>query len=713
MEYKGEEFFKPGQIFPGVSGWEEHAGVLVPILTSLPEREPYEDVVHRLGWSLDKDEEIEATKTALSKAKKRKGINEASEKKRLDNISRLESDLKALIKKRKSLTEWEDKEIRRCYNGWGPLTGAHYMHWRFGKIEQNVVRQGKSATRAFAPPSYRLLDQIFFRSILEGETSRTGLCLIKRRQIGASWNAVADICHEVITKNGSCFYTSDSERKVLDFLVRVKNYMSQLPPFLRPEVVKDATRGKIFAPVKRVSLALGRDPAVTPNSEVVTGLPSNPDSFEGQNVSKFYVDEAGLIQNLNEILPKGLPMITAPNGVDRGGALIMFGTVGEMNAAGRTFKKIFENPVANEVQSIFLPAYYGYANDELGNPSIEAFMLKWEKTIAAYERAGNFRELVIYKQKYPMSLKDAFLIDSSQYVWPINHIEMAEENYPEYSKKFKFGLFIRDAAGKPKFVRQPINHGGMAKIVGYNQVIMLEEYIPSKWMHPYVGGCDPVPHKQRGDDLRNSRYKPSDISFVIYKRHEEIGGMSDFPVCAYIGLPQDHNEWYEQVLLACEYYGDCLINVENDHGGTLISYFESNRKQHLLARGAGVAIGIDKRQHTYGFKSSGRWWDQMIDMGRKWWMKNADKPMPLQLIEESKVVAKENTDMVAAFLAALQLSIEIDLRESKGMKRMRADEEAPELAMLKASRKAIGRSIEPTGMASEWNNQVRKLRGQR
>ncbi|MGH0053528.1 MAG: hypothetical protein ACQ5SW_09095, partial [Sphaerochaetaceae bacterium] len=88
----------------------------------------------------------------------------------------------------------------------------------------------------------------------------------------------------------------------------------------------------------------------------------------------------------------------------------------------------------------------------------------------------------------------------------------------------------------------------------------------------------------------------------------------------------------------------------------------------LVARGTGVAQGFDKTENSWGFHTTDRLWNHWITIGKNWWNKHGhDKPLPMRFIDESFDITERNTDVGVAFLAALMLSNELDLREANGL----------------------------------------------
>lgn len=650
--------------------WEEKGDIMVPRLDYCPTRISYNQVVEEMGWSEADEEKIAKIKKAIAKEKaKPLATREGAEDAKALRIAEWQESLDDLREKRKPLTDFENKIIRACRDGSGPLAGPHFFYYHFGNIES--IERGSNK---IIQPDYRQVDNLVFRHLELAVNQSRGLVAVKRRRIGMTWAMACFVLYTMLFKDGSVFFSTHSETDIRKFVARVKLIMELLPDFLKPgEIVSDNISSISFKPSKRIAEALGKDLDSLPVVSINTAPPTSLAKFEGQGKALFVVDEAGLTPNLDLIITNGESMLNGKDGISREGAMIIFGTVGEMHASGGVFHRIWKSHKSRKVNRLFLKASYGSKMDHAGNDLEEIASEQIKEQIKLYEDDGDLQAAARYRQLFPMDEKDAFTSVNINHPWPSAQIQMAEDNLDYYEKHVHYGLFKRNPqSGEVEFMRQeprlpPRGHPGQDTWFGYNQVAILEHPIKSDFLNAYAAGIDPAPYQNlSGQSTAKKHTGHSDITLCIVKRVQEIGGYTDFPVCIYHGRPDRFSEAYFQWMMALEYYDNCMVNIERNKGGSdVYQFFEANNRLHLLAHGTGLASKFSPDK-SWGFSNSVRWKENMMKAGERWWVGYQDNPVPVirRFVEESWAIGRgENTDLMIAWLAAMQLSTEFDARE--------------------------------------------------
>lgn len=657
--------FKEGKnvVSQNLSGWREYMGIASVIRKHPVVREE----IPSLGWAENNQEEYENLKKALADIQKRKAAKPLTEF-WYERETELLQQEKTLNQKRSRLGKWETEQVLRCLNGYDTLVGPHYFYHQFGWIQEvgQDTRSKATLTRSIRP-SYRAADDWCFRLLLTAEEEHSGLVGPKRRRFGFTWILVAYCLYVLLFSDATIFLVSKEDDDNEKFLQRLMFMHRLLPPFLQRPMIRDALDLKIFAPSEFLCKIREVDFATSSNGLIRVGSPKNPGAIAGETCTHFIIDEAGEIINLRQVISKGEPMLAASNGIDRAGIMIIGGTVGEMEKAGGVLKKVDNAAEALGLRRMFIDGTMGTYMDECGNDLPEIAREKITRKLTLLEEAGLLDEAAEHRQKYPLTYKDAYQMRTGEKIWPVEIISAAEDDHEKRNPKTEYGLFIRREDGSVGFVRSQPAKGktdpeNFRDLPGYGQVAILEMPVPNDWEYPYTMGVDPVDVDKDQHGESSGNYLNSDFAFAVWKRLEHVGGFTDLPVCMYCGRPDDLNDAFEQAVLAAEFYG-ALINIERQKGGRFNGYMTGIHKEHLLAYGSGVLLGLENAS-TWGFSSSEKWWNMMISSGKQWWKKALGKPMFLRFIQESYYLKEKNTDLLVAVLAAKQLSDELDIRET-------------------------------------------------
>lgn len=159
--------------------------------------------------------------------------------------------------------------------------------------------------------------------------------------------------------------------------------------------------------------------------------------------------------------------------------------------------------------------------------------------------------------------------------------------------------FARDASGKvitkaPKPSHKLIENWPVEKNGIKNApFLMLEDVMENAPRGLYCAGIDPYNQNQSANSTSLG-------TLCIYKRmYDPIGGtFNDMIVCTLASRPEMMKQWHEDVEMALEYYNASAL-PENE-GGTLIQYFDSKNKAHMLVDGYSLARQINPKTTIQG-----------------------------------------------------------------------------------------------------------------
>jgi hypothetical protein len=127
-------------------------------------------------------EELEAEVKLITEDILSKGVPRVDKKYHHIELPDFGKDLKA---KR----DWEFEEIRRCMYGHNNMPGKYYFYFNHCRI--------KNKDRGKIRPDFRTMDLEWFKFLEKIQnTPGKGIVSIKRRQIGMSWKAAADVIHD-------------------------------------------------------------------------------------------------------------------------------------------------------------------------------------------------------------------------------------------------------------------------------------------------------------------------------------------------------------------------------------------------------------------------------------------------------------------------------------------------------------------------------------
>jgi hypothetical protein len=294
---------------------------------------------------------------------------------------------------RKEREDWEVEEIRRCLHGHDGMPGRYYYFFNHVKIKHKkngIIRPDFRATQMFwSKTKERIMN-----------TSGTGIVMIKRRQVGMSWDMSADnIYDSQFHKEWDIGMNSKSEADSRKLFLKHKFIHRNQSSFLRAGVHIDRRDAMVFGRwIEKEKRSIG-------TMSTITSVAPTPTAHAGNQYRKLVMDEAGecdivsIWANAEDTLMQDGVLICSP---------FIFGTMGDTDTVGQGLMEFWKN---HKVYGLEQFAFWGYnclLIDDLGNDDIES-SLRW----IIYERKrreqGATRIYKKFLQKYPITEEDAFL----------------------------------------------------------------------------------------------------------------------------------------------------------------------------------------------------------------------------------------------------------------------------------------------------------------
>ena len=451
---------------------------------------------------------------------------------------------------------WEFEQIRRCIEGHDGLPGKMYFYYHFCMI--------RNISGGFIPPDFRISDVVWFHLLESCEHGNynqgKGIICVKRRRGGFSWKQGSDALHDTLFKSGfRVGMTSKDEDAAKDLMKKVYQMYERLPTFLTHPFASKTQESFLLA--RKTEDDLGQRSLSGNESEVYCKAPTDS-CFEGEQIGKMVIDEAGKISNLETIWSMGVP--TLMEETQRVGVPVLFGTAGEQTKVGVGQKAFWKDNETFDLIKFFFPGWAGLMCDKDGNDNVRAsveWIIKEREKIA---KLDDDKKLMEFIQQYPLYSKEAFLTKGSMGVGNQRRIaermaELEETEVRSVKGKFRWG---KDKEAPVVFEpNTPYDNTGECII-----------YEHPKSEVGYVSGCDPADHDyvQKG---------ASNLSMYIMSKQR--GTFPPRIMLSYTCRPQKVNDYYEQAAMALVYYGNTKVLIENNRYG-MIKFFEDNGYSNLL-----------------------------------------------------------------------------------------------------------------------------------
>lgn len=508
------------------------------------------------------------------------------------------------------------------------IPGAYWCYVNFWTLEHGEK------------PEYREDDRLFFlfHEYLRLKTNSLGVTRLKGRRQGATSIAMFFMWFVASRKEHQlCGLTSFNDTAAQDAFQKMFMYgLKSMLPCFQAEFDSDSENFIRFVkPVekkKKGILAIKREGLNSYcdyKSNVINSYDSGRQSY---NVP----DEGGKRNKLNINSYWSRLYKTFLIGSNKVGFAYLPTTVGAKMEGGENYKLFWKNAnqyevnketgltvgidTVNRVVQYFVPAtncYGGYI-DKFGFSIIDdpkepvltnegKYVTEGSRTIILRERARlEGEQLMEHKRDYPLDVFDAFAFETGICEFNeerfIDQLRWIEEN-PDKCFLRKSRIYREQVMRKNKIngkeepfdeVRYMDDEAG--------EWLLFEK--PEKENHYNNRGHLTALNTLRysiGVDTIKSGFTTngSTATICVFKKSHIVNGIEEglYPVALYMGKPRLMQHLYEQVLMACMWYG-AKVNFEIDAGTSFYDYFVNKDAQQFLEWTPRIAIDVNARKRV-------------------------------------------------------------------------------------------------------------------
>ena len=503
--------------------------------------------------------------------------------------------------------EYIDEEFKKreegfwFYNKGKPtyLTGTHYMYLQWSKID-------------VGSPDFREANRLFFLfwEACKADTRCYGICYLKNRRSGFSFMASGEVInlatissdsrYGILSKTGQ-----DAKKMFTDKVVPISvNY----PFFFKP--IQDGMDRPKTELAYRVPASKFTRRSIEAGSEMIDleGLDTTIDwkntgdnSYDGEKLKLLVHDESGKWERPNNILNNWrVTKTTLRLGSRIIGKCMMGSTSNALDKGGRNFKRLYDDSDVTKrnangqtrsgLYSLFIPMEWNYEGyiDAYGIPVFDTpkqsvkgphgadikigVVEYWDNEVEGLKDDQD--GLNEFYRQFPRTTKHAFRDESKESLFNLTKIYQQID----YNEDIKNSLSIT----KGSFIWENGEQDSRVIFVPNKQGRFLISWVPSESLqnrryikhgvnypgNEHVGafGCDPY-----------------DISGTVDKRgsNGSLHGLTKFSMenhpanhffLEYIARPQTAEIFFEDVLMACVFYGMPILAENNKP--RLLYYFK-------------------------------------------------------------------------------------------------------------------------------------------
>lgn len=531
---------------------------------------------------------------------------------------------------------WVDREEKRMTYGEGVygyingnltyLPASYWAYLNYWTLEWTINPDGK--------PDYREADRIFFLfmeylcfqtevlGVTRGKGRRQGattmgyfwmwwICGRNEKKIGGSISyndTIAGI-------NFSAMFLHGFKNVPICFLRDIDSKSESYVSFQKPD--EKAKKGTIQ---KKEGL-----------NSYVDFLPNSVNSYDGGRASILLLDETGKYEknNVNTYWSKVSP--TLKTGRNKVGFAYMPTTVNPPKKGGENFKQFWDDAnqhainqktgkpyglkTPHKVVRYFVPATEGYLGciDKFGNSIVEdpaepvmgidgVWITEGSKSVILNERSlKKDAQLMEHKRDFPLDEFDMFAFNTGVCEFNeeriITQMNWLRDN-PVYLRQCRL---YRDKQTNKSIYTDKEESWDIIKYMDDNAGEWLLFEKPEKenfYDHRgKIGALNTFRYSIGVDTIKSGfSVDGSTATICVFKKSHIIQGeeMGLYPVAIYMGKPRLMSHLYENVLMACMWYG-CKVNFEIDAGTSFYDYFLAKDATSFLEWTPRVAIDITKK----------------------------------------------------------------------------------------------------------------------
>lgn len=488
-----------------------------------------------------------------------------------------------------------DQEWDRRYNGlfWFNgdkleyIVGHHYMFLQYWKIP--VVKNGRNTrSQPFFREFHR--DLGYFTEYTKKDPKARGNVFFSLRRSGKTAYYLCDAFLDTTeNKESVCYIQSKTEGDAKSMMRKLVDSWKRLPSFLKP---RDTGRSRVerkldFSDPLKISTKKEEKEYKETLNSFIEAVNSKEAALDGNYASYIIDDEIGKTEgnlDVNERWNINRECLTVGDRIV--GYSIQMSTVEDMDKYGSdkaldiwnrsdSRQRLANGQTNSGLYRIFFPAYYSYDGtnpktgedfiDEWGYCDIEAA----KEYIEAMYESMEGEDLLSYRRKYPLTIKDCFVTKDSGNSYNKRNLYMQRQ----YNESLSNTPVVRG-----NFVWKDGQRFGDVEFYPDESGRWLRAWIPPeedrngymmKGVHKYPTrdycrtGVDPFDHK-----VVKSGKGSDGAAATILKHHHKYPELKRAWVCIYQNRPNSANEFYEDILKQCIFYSSPIL-VESNKSGFL------------------------------------------------------------------------------------------------------------------------------------------------
>jgi hypothetical protein len=527
--------------------------------------------------------------------------------------------------------EWDRRENGHWFfNNGVPtfITGTHYLYISYWEIDIGV-------------PDYRDRDRRFFIFLrfCEDDSDSMGLVYPKHRREGATHKTQCWIYDGVSTKKrslGGIQSATETHAKDVFQLHLVPGWKS-LPFFFKPKF-EGTTNPKSELSFNEPPTKITKGKMSSKKGDYLASKinfrSSDIKAYDSRKLYRYHGDEVGKTTEIDVNKRHGIVKECLVNNHKIVGKACLTSTVEEMDkGGGANFKKICDQSHYAHKESkysrdkngrtvsglylLFIPAHDGFLVDEYGNSLIKESLELIKNTRQGFIDKDDAEGLSSYIRKYPTSYKECWRGDASDCKFDIHILEAIMDKYRFGNDDLVRGNFqwINGFGGKVTFVPSDRGKWNVSYLFDRpeeaNRIYKNNnETFPGN-TDKFIVGSDPFKFK------KTTGSNSSEGGIAVWMRRDlSIDGddidISDWEsnrfVATYRNRTKTKNEYCEDVLMACMYYG-CQVNTEinvdmvwdfmDDNGFGRFLWYEIDQRTGKFKPKPGTYTGEATKEEIY------------------------------------------------------------------------------------------------------------------
>lgn len=407
------------------------------------------------------------------------------------------------------------------------------------------------------------------------------------------------------------------------FLKMVRSWQ-RLPEYYKPVDVGDSfpqTVLRFDEPAKRTTKTQNKDYSNVRRSEIYH-INSKEEALDGEDLIFVLHDEVGKTNPKDANVAERVAIVRecVSDGSSVTGKILCTTTVEEMEKkGGKECKLIWDNSDFHDKNAIgqtntglyryFKPADYGLrGKDEKGKPFIDEYGYSDVERTRKYlqKRRAKLTGAALSAEcrKYPLTVQEAFYLDSKSDVFPAFNIhEQLQYNTTLQPGMVRIGNFIWVGDGKlqAEFVDDPNGRWAVSWMPPKERrnLHTPTRIGPMPLNEDGAFGIDPFDHKTTVDNRKSNA-----ASYGFRKFNPMDQASSHGFVCQYIARPDTPEMFYDDMAKQCVFYGWKAL-IENQKPG-LINWMRTNKFYHYVMKTKqSDYTKSNSRTHVDGISMSG------------------------------------------------------------------------------------------------------------